>query len=94
MGMDAGRIDTLVSRVIRRLEEEGALEVPAGAPREAGTASPVAPGHRAPSASAVVRSPRRPSGGPVFGTVDEAVAAARAAFLDLHDTPLETRNAM
>jgi propionaldehyde dehydrogenase len=78
MGMDPGRIDTLVSRVIRRLEEEGALEVAAGAPR----------------APAVVRSARRPSGGPVFGTVDEAVAAARAAFHDLHDTPLETRNAM
>lgn len=43
----------------------------------------------APPPAAVART-----GGPVFETPDEAVAAARRAFLDLCDTPLAVRDAM
>jgi len=79
VGTQGGRIDAIVERVLRRLEKEGALERPSGG----GAPSPA----RAARVSA-------PAGGPVFETVDEAVSAARAAFLDLRETPLETRNAM
>jgi acyl-CoA reductase-like NAD-dependent aldehyde dehydrogenase len=81
MGIDAGRIDSIVARVVKRLESQGALEVAAG--------RPVAPA-AAPTASAA----RRSSGGPIFETVDETASAARQAFLDLCDTSLETRDAM
>ena len=75
-----GRIDSLVERVLRRLEEQGAIEKPA-VPRARPTAAP-------PRAASVS------SGGPVFETVDQAASAARQAFLDLGDTSLETRDAM
>lgn len=78
MGIEGGRIDAIVERVLRRLEAEGALEQPAR------------PGRMPRGAARVTGS----SGGPVFETVDEAVSAARAAFLDLCETPLETRSAM
>jgi acyl-CoA reductase-like NAD-dependent aldehyde dehydrogenase len=80
VGIDAARIDSLVDRVLKRLEQEGAL--PAGpAP---------APG---PRPAARVR-PSGGRGGPVFETVDEAASAARQAFLDLGETTLETRDRM
>ncbi len=90
MSIEPGRIDGIVERVLRRLEQEGALERPAG-----GSASPAPPSSPVPARvapPAPVRSGR--SGGPVFDTVDEAAAAARAAFLDLGETPVDIRNAM
>ena len=86
MGIDGGRIDAIVERVLLRLQEEGVVE--GDAPTS----------QAAPPPAARVSSPgpvaARASTGPVFDTVDEAAAAARAAFLDLNETPLETRNAM
>lgn len=88
MGIDSGRIDAIVGRVLERLEQEGALEVPAGASLK--SPARVSPSRDIPRAAAPVTL----SGGPVFDTVDEAASAAWAAFLDLADTPLETRDAM
>jgi acyl-CoA reductase-like NAD-dependent aldehyde dehydrogenase len=81
LGIDAGRIDSIVERVVKRLESQGALEAPAAGtpPRRVAAAAPVA---------------RASASGPVFATPDEAAAAARQAFLDLGETSLETRDAM
>jgi acyl-CoA reductase-like NAD-dependent aldehyde dehydrogenase len=81
VAIDASRIDAIVERVLQRLAGEGALAPPA----KAGVPPPAA---ARPSAAA------RPRGGPVFESVDEAAAAAHAAFLDLGDTPLAVREAM
>jgi acyl-CoA reductase-like NAD-dependent aldehyde dehydrogenase len=74
----SGRIDSIVRRVMDRLEREGVLA----------SADPTVPTPR-PSPAARVSG-----GGPIFETVDEACAAARAAFLDLSECSLETRDAM
>jgi len=87
LGLDARRIDSIVERVLKRLEAEGAVEsAPAG--------SPVARSTSRPSAARVRPAGRVRSSGPVFETVDEAASAARQAFLDLGETTLETRDAM
>jgi acyl-CoA reductase-like NAD-dependent aldehyde dehydrogenase len=80
--LDPGRLDSLVARVVKRLEEEGAV------PRRTVPAEASPPAPRTPAAARVS------AGGPVFATVDEAARAARAAFLDLGTTSLETRDAM
>jgi acyl-CoA reductase-like NAD-dependent aldehyde dehydrogenase len=77
--LDARRIDSIVSRVLERLEREGAARSPSK-DVSAGRARP--------------RSGGGSSRGPVFETVDEAASAARRAFQDLRDVPLETRDAM
>lgn len=80
MGIDAGRIDSIVERVLRRLEQEGAVPPAAAGP--------------APSPAPVGSRPAHGGRGPVFATVDEAASAARQAFLDLGETTLETRDRM
>jgi acyl-CoA reductase-like NAD-dependent aldehyde dehydrogenase len=89
MGIDAGRIDSIVERVVKRLETQGALESPAGA---CSAPSPVAAGR--PTARAPARSAYGRSNGPVFECPDAAAAAARQAFYDLGETSLETRDTM
>jgi acyl-CoA reductase-like NAD-dependent aldehyde dehydrogenase len=85
MGIDAGRIDAIVQRVLKRLEEEGAVDRgPDPPPRDPGSGTG---GGIAPASS--VRST-----GPIFETADEAISAARAAFLDLIECTLETRDRM
>ncbi|MCA9752756.1 MAG: hypothetical protein KC591_11240, partial [Gemmatimonadetes bacterium] len=79
--MDARRIDSLVVRVLERLESQGAVPAAESAPRPHAGGGPA-------------RAARVARGGPVFETVDEAAHAARAAFLDLGATSLETRDAM
>ncbi len=109
MTLEPGRIDGIVAKVLRRLEDEGALERPAGSDRPGpdrpgpdrppsgrppfpSDSSGGSPGFSPEPAAPVRRS--RISGGPVFETVDEAASAARAAFLDLGETSLETRDKM
>jgi acyl-CoA reductase-like NAD-dependent aldehyde dehydrogenase len=110
MSIEPRRIDSLVARVLRRLEEEGAVPRTGGPPAEdaspASRPSGTAPSDAAfpgPRAAKVASSPRivRPAraarvsaAGPVFETVDEAAHAARAAFLDLGETSLDTRDRM
>ncbi|NNE44532.1 MAG: aldehyde dehydrogenase EutE [Gemmatimonadetes bacterium] len=79
MGLDSRRIDSIVERVMRRLEDEGAVP---------GRKAPADDGPRVRPAARVHQR------GPVFESVDEAASAARRAFLDLGDTTLETRDRM
>jgi acyl-CoA reductase-like NAD-dependent aldehyde dehydrogenase len=68
MKLEPGHVETIVERVLERLEAQGI--------RTASTAS-----HSGASA-------------PVFDTGEEACAAARRAFQELSELPLETRNRM
>jgi acyl-CoA reductase-like NAD-dependent aldehyde dehydrogenase len=95
VAIDASRIDAIVRRVLERLAAEGGTSPPAAPTlpppsRPAPAASvqrPVAPAMHRPA-------PARPHGGPVYDTPEEAARAAHAAFLDLGDTKLATREAM
>jgi acyl-CoA reductase-like NAD-dependent aldehyde dehydrogenase len=79
MSLDVSRIDSIVAKVLKRLEAEGALVQ--STPPKASAAAP--------------RSPAPSTGGaPVFATIEEAASAAHQAFLDLSETPLEKRDEM
>ncbi len=90
MELDTGRIDSVVRRVMDRLEREGVVP-PAGGASHAG---PITPRPDSGARPATSRAAPVRSGGPIFESVDEACAAARAAFLDLSECTLETRDAM
>ena len=79
MKIEPARVETIVERVLQRLEAQGIA--PAPRRTEAGAGAAATRGSAAQS-------------GPVFDTVDEACAAARRAFEELAELSLETRNRM
>lgn len=85
-------VEAVVGRVKERLSANRQVELPPTPARAASLDLGVTPAARAPSVGPVVFSPSNRHG--VYGDLDTAVAAARAAFEQFERMPLSTRYAV